>query len=70
MPLRKFHDVAEMKRAGTWREAGDPALFAAMRALWDFGARTSRRALTPGVTKFASIEEMDRHQRAQAHAPP
>jgi hypothetical protein len=61
MPVRKFRSVEAMKTA-VWRVPGDPALFMAMKALWDLGCRTSRRRYPPGVHKHTSIEEMQRVQ--------
>lgn len=58
MPVRKFRDVAEME-GNTWREPGDPRLFEAIRATWDFANRTARRRFPPGVYKHPSIEAAD-----------
>jgi hypothetical protein len=58
MPVRKYRDVSEME-GNTWREPGDPQLFRAMRATWDFAARTVRPSFPPGVYKHRSIEEAD-----------
>ena len=57
MPVRKFRSAEEMNQP-LWREPGDPELYRAIRAVWDFGHRTSTRRSTPGVQKFRSIEEM------------
>jgi len=61
MPLRRFHSVEEMSQP-VWREPGDPALYRAIRSLWDFGQRTSRTHRQPGVRRFRSIEEMSAKQ--------
>ena len=57
MPIRKFRSVEEMSQP-VWREPGDPELYRAIRAVWDFGQRTSARQFEPGVRRFRSIEEM------------
>jgi hypothetical protein len=62
MPIRKFRSVEEMNTP-IWRRPGDPELVGAIRAVWEFGRRTSRRRFPPGVHKYASIDEM---QAAQA----
>lgn len=63
MPVRKYRDVSEME-GNTWREPGDPALFRAIRATWDFAYRTVGHRFPPGVYKHRSIEAADR-QRAR-----
>ncbi len=55
MPVTRFRDVREME-GNTWFEPGDPKLFAAMRAVWDLAARTTRPHFPPGVYKHRSIE--------------
>lgn len=57
MPVRKFRSVEELNRP-IWRRPGDPALFRAVAAVWDFGRSTRRQGFSPGVRKFRSIEEM------------
>lgn len=57
MPVRRFRSVEEMSQP-TWRQPGDPALYVAIRSLWDFGQRTSQTRLPSGVRRFRSIEEM------------
>lgn len=61
MPVRKFRSVEEME-APLWRSQGDPSLYRAMAALWNLGSRTRSRRFSPGVSKYASIEEMSRAQ--------
>jgi len=56
MPLRKFRSLEEMEDS-LWREPGDPALWAAIRRVWDFAARTCPRRFPPGVHKHRSIDE-------------
>lgn len=56
MPVRKFRDVSEME-GNTWREPGDPELFRAIRALWDFSDRVLKPRFPPGVYKHRSYEE-------------
>ena len=61
MPIRKFRSVEEMNEP-VWHRPGDPALYRAMRIVWDFGRRANPRRFRPGVYKYRSIEEMDRVQ--------
>ena len=61
MPIRKFRSVEEMNEP-VWHRPGDPALYRAMRIVWDFGRRANPRRFRPGVYKYRSIEEMDRAQ--------
>jgi hypothetical protein len=58
MPVYKYRDVAEME-GNTWRRAGDPELFQAIRRTWDFARRTLRPHFPPGVYKHRSIEEAE-----------
>ena len=55
MPVRKFHDVSEME--DTWRDPGDPALFRAIKSVWDFAERTCPLRFPPGVYKHRTIED-------------
>lgn len=61
MPIRKFRSFDEMNRP-VWREPGDPALYAAIRAVWDFGQKTSRIRFRPGVYCFRTVDDMQRHR--------
>ncbi len=67
MPVRKFRSVEEMEPA-PWRPPGDPALFRAIAAVWEFGDRTLARHFPPGVFKYRSIEEMSRAQEESARS--
>lgn len=74
MPVRKYRSVEEMPD-DTWRKPGDPMLYRAIRQVWDFGRRTSRRRYPPGVYRFRSVEDMDAAQcewerRAETPAGP
>jgi len=61
MPIRKFRSVEEME--GTVRyEPGSPELFRAIRALWEFSARTFPRRFPPGVYRHRSIEDAQRQR--------
>jgi hypothetical protein len=40
-----------------WHPSGSPALWEAIRRVWDFAARTVPRQFPPGVYKHRSIEE-------------
>lgn len=57
MPVRKFRSAEELNQP-VWREPGSPELIEAIRRVWDFGHRTSRRRFVPGVHRFRSLEEM------------
>lgn len=57
VPIRKFRTVEEMSQP-IWREPGDPELYRAIKAVWEFGQSTSGKRFQPGVRRFRSIEEM------------
>jgi hypothetical protein len=61
MPVRKYRSIEDMPD-DTWRTPGDPLLYRAIREVWDFGRRTSRRRYRPGVYRYRSIDEMDAAQ--------
>ena len=65
MPVRKFRSVEAMEPA-PWRRPGDPALFRAIAAVWDFGDRTRPHRFPPGVFRYRSIEEMKRAEGDRA----
>ena len=58
MPVRRFRSVEEMEQP-VWRTPGDPALYRAIAALWDFGMRTVPRQFPPGVYRHRSIEALN-----------
>ena len=58
MPVRKFRGVADMERS-KWRQPGDPDLFRAIAAVWEFGRRSRPRRFPPGVYRHRSIEELN-----------
>jgi len=58
MPVRRFHSVEEMNQP-VWRMPDDPELLRAIKAVWEFGRRTTKRRFTPGVYRFHSIDEME-----------
>lgn len=57
MPVRKFRSVEDMEDT-LWRERG-PALFAAIRRVWEFGARTVRPRFPNGVYRHRSVAAMN-----------
>lgn len=59
MPVRRFRSVEEMS-APRWRQPGDPSLYRAIAAVWDFGRRTNPRRFPPGVHRYASVEALER----------
>jgi hypothetical protein len=69
MPVRKFRSVEEMEPA-PWRQPGDPALFRAIAAVWEFGDRTRRRTSSPGVFRYRTVEEMKRAAHDKDEAGP
>lgn len=56
MGVKKFRSVDEMENA-IWREPGDPTLWKAIEAVWDFAERTVGARFPPGVYKHRTIEE-------------
>jgi hypothetical protein len=56
MPLRKFRSLEAMEDA-LWYPAGDPALWEAIRRVWDFAERSVPRRFPAGVHKHRSIED-------------
>jgi hypothetical protein len=58
MPVRRFRSAEEMNQP-LWREPGDPALYRAMKAVWDAGQRAFPRRYPPGVHRYRSIEELN-----------
>lgn len=67
MPVKKFRSVEEME-GNTWREPGDPELFRAIKATWDFADRTLRPRFPPGVYKHRSIEAAEELREEWARA--
>lgn len=66
MPVRRFRRVEDME--GTlWRERG-PELFAAMRRVWDFAARTVQPRFPHGVYRHRTIDEMNANDERWAIA--
>lgn len=58
MPVRRFRSVEEMEQP-VWRTPGDPELYRAIAAIWDFGRRTVPRRFPPGVHRHRSIEALN-----------
>ena len=75
-PVRRFRSVEEMEQP-VWRTPGDPALYRAIAAVWEFGRRTLPRRFPPGVHRHRTIEALnetterwqrenfDRHRRTR-----
>jgi hypothetical protein len=59
MPVSKFRHVSEME-GNNWYEPGDPRLYEAIRAVWDFARRTTKPRFPPGVYRHRSIEAANR----------
>jgi hypothetical protein len=57
MPVRKYRSVEEMNQP-IWYPVGSTQLAEAIRRVWQFGHRTTRRRFRPGVHRFTSIEDM------------
>lgn len=66
MPVRRFRRVEDMEDT-LWRERG-PGLFAAIRRVWDFAARTVQPRFPRGVYRHRSIEEMNAQDEAWAQS--
>ena len=58
MPVRKFRTVEEME-GNTWYDTGDPRLFRAIQATWDFAHRVTQPRFPPGVYKHRTVEEAE-----------
>ena len=67
MPVYRYRDVSEMQDR-SWREPGDPALFRAIRAAWDFARRTTQPRFPPGVYKHRSLAEAEAQREAWGRA--
>ena len=67
MPVFKHRHVSEMEDR-TWREPGDPALFRAIRATWEFARRTTCPHFPPGVYRHPSILEAEELREAWERA--
>ena len=66
MSVRKFRSVEAIPTP--WFLPGDPALWRAIAAIWDFGQRTIHPRFPPGVYRHRSIEELGRLEAAWAAA--
>jgi hypothetical protein len=58
MPVRKFRSIEDME-GPNWRTPGDPRLYEAIRRVWEFGRRTSRRRFPPGVYRHRSMHDLN-----------
>lgn len=67
MPVRKYRSIEAMD-GYRWYEPGDPALYRAVRRVWELGYRTVRPRFPAGVHKHRSIESMNALQEAWAQA--
>jgi hypothetical protein len=56
MPVRKFRSIQDMPD-DDWLLPGSPELFAAIRSVWDFSARTCPYAPPRGVYRHRGVEE-------------
>lgn len=54
MPVRRIRSLEEMEDS-LWREPG-VSLWAAIRRVWEFGARVGKQRFPPGVYKHVSLE--------------
>jgi hypothetical protein len=64
MPVRKFRTLDEAARS-LWLDPGDPRIWDGVVRRWQlhrFLARGPLRRRTPGVFKYASIDEKQRRQ--------
>ncbi len=61
MPVRKFRSVEEMEDdRWKWKEPDSPALWRAIRTVWELARRTSCRRYPAGVYRHRSVEELNR----------
>jgi hypothetical protein len=67
MGVRKFRSIEEMD-GYRWYEPGDPALYRAIRRVWELGYRTVQPRFPPGVYKHRSLESMNARQQSWADA--
>lgn len=58
MPIRKFKSVEAMSQP-TWRHPGDPALYAAIAAVWARARDIRTARFTPGVRRFRDIATLE-----------
>jgi hypothetical protein len=63
VPVHKYRDVSDMEDR-TWRAPGDPTLWRAIAAAWDFAHRTTRPSFPPGVYRHRSLEEAEERREA------
>lgn len=57
MPIRKFRTVEDMEPY--WRMPGDPALYRAIRRVWEFGRRSGSRRFVSGIYRHRSLAELN-----------
>jgi hypothetical protein len=55
MPVYKYRHVGDMADR-TWHQPGDPGLFRAIRATWEFARQTTQPRFPPGVYKHTSTD--------------
>jgi len=67
MGVRKFRSVEEMD-GYRWYEPGDPALYRAIRRVWELGYRTIQPQFPAGVFKHRSVESMNALQETWEEA--
>jgi hypothetical protein len=67
VPFRKLRSLKDAEEA-SWYDRADPRLIPAIRRLWAFSFRLAPRHFPPGVRKFRTIEEKNRHDDAQRRA--
>jgi hypothetical protein len=67
MPVRRFRSVEEMD-GYRWHEPGDPALYRAIRRVWELGYRTLMPRFPPGVHRHRTMASLNALQDAWADA--
>lgn len=58
MPVKKFHDISQMKRSAY--RVGSPELVAVTRRVWALSNKICPLRFPPGVYKHRSIEDAER----------
>jgi len=58
MPVQKYRSIEDMPEI--WFKPGDPRLYIAIAAVWDFGQRWLAPHYPPGVYKHRTMEDKNR----------
>lgn len=64
MPVQKFRSIEDMPEI--WFKPGDPRLYKAIAGVWNFGKRWLSPHFPPGIYKYRTLEEKNRHDEEWA----